>query len=94
MTITNFDKKSVSAIPQEPPKYYGYWKYANAGYSDITRCRRCFNIGLREDCHPADCCKHCGGKVVDDGAAKWMPPVYTGILWWKRTLTEGYWKRA
>ena len=84
----------MCAQPQEAPRYYGYWRYNNCGYSDVTRCVKCGNTGLREDCNPVNPCKHCGGNVVEDGAAKWVFPTYSGMLFWKKRLTEGYWLRA
>lgn len=75
---------------QEPPKYYGY----NGGFANITKCMKCGNVGLYEDCHPANCCKHCGGDVVKIGGGRWVPPTYSGWLWWKKEVTPGHWVRS
>jgi hypothetical protein len=81
---------------QEPPKYYGYnseFCYNN-GYAKTTKCKKCGTTGLYEDCHPTNPCKRCGGKVEEGDSAKWVPPEYTGHLWWKRIVKEGYWKKC
>lgn len=79
----------------EPPKYYGYWRYANGGFSSVTRCQICGNVGLYEDCHIVNPCKHCGGKVVNFGAGKWIPPktILKGwfIFKYPVVIEEGYW---
>jgi len=80
--------------PQEPPVYYGYWLYNRGGYSTITECTSCGNTGLYEDCHTVNPCKHCGGRVRECGAGRWVSPTYSGFLIWRRMLTAGYWKRA
>jgi hypothetical protein len=84
----------INILTHEPPYYYGYWRYQNAGFSKITRCQKCGNTGLYQDCLPIDNCKHCGGQVVENGLAKWIAPVYSGYWWWKRKVIAGYWKRA
>lgn len=65
----------IEDCPQERPKYHGYERYYKRGFANITKCKGCKNIALREDAHPASACKHCGGKVVDFGNGKWVPPL-------------------
>lgn len=84
----------IPTNPQEPPRYYGYHRYLRSGYASITECQKCGNVGLQEDCHQTLPCKHCGGTVLSAGAAIWIPPEYTGFLWWRRLVTIGYWRRA
>lgn len=78
--------------PQEPPKSPSYAKnYNNGGFATVTRCTKCRNTGLYEDCPIVNPCKHCGGVVRRYGAGKWIPPVYKGYLWWRSSIKEGYW---
>lgn len=71
----------------EPPKYR---LHKIGSYSKVTKCEQCSNIGLREDCHPACCCKHCGGKVIEFGSAKWVKPVYKGFIF-RNLIHKGLW---
>jgi len=50
------------------PKYYGY----KGGYDKITKCKQCHTIGLYADCHPANPCHYCGGKVKEAGSARFI----------------------
>ena len=54
----------------EPP-YHPY--YLVNKFQNITICKKCKNIGSSLTCHTANCCKHCGGKVVEYGSGKWIP---------------------
>lgn len=76
-------------IKHEPPKY---WGYNNKYFAKITKCLSCANTGLFGDCRPSDPCKHCGGEVVEYGAGRWHPPVYSGFLFWKKEINPGYWE--
>lgn len=80
----------------EPPRYYGYERYKQCGYSKVTQCAHCSNVGLYEDCYPRRPCKHCGGDVREVGAGKWVPPVTRKHPWkfWLRpeVVSAGYWK--
>jgi len=82
-----------NSVPHEPPRYYGYWAHRPGGFSRITQCMQCGNVGLSEDCSTLNCCYHCGGNVVDAGVAKWIKPTYSGFLWWRKMKTTGYWSR-
>ncbi len=76
-------------IHHEPPTYYGY----KGGYDNVTRCKKCNAIGLYEDCHPANPCYWCGGKVIEYASAKWVRPIRKWS-WAKlkfETIDEGYW---
>ena len=85
--------------PQEQPRYYGYYEYKKGGYSKITKCGNCNNIGLYEDCHTVYCCKKCGGRVFDYGGAKWINPIYNikityfGFKKEIEKISDGYWSR-
>jgi len=54
-------------IGQIEPRYYGY----GGGFASTTKCIDCGRTALREDQHTSNPCHECGGKVIDDGAAKW-----------------------
>lgn len=76
-------------IIHQPPLYYGYL----GGYDSITQCINCNATGLYEDCHPANPCHWCGGKVEEIGSGKWRKPIKR-FNWTKFrfiTLQKGYW---
>ena len=73
----------------ESPKYFDY---EDGNYYDLTIWKECENVGLYNDCHTADCCRHCGGLVIDFGSGTWINPIYEGFLFWKTELVKGYWK--
>lgn len=61
---------------QKSPRYYGYKEHYKNGFATITRCDSCHCTALREDQHPVNPCSHCGGRVRDAGAGRWIKPTY------------------
>lgn len=80
-------------MTHEPPSYYGYWRYYGKGYAKTTKCESCGNVALYED-QPRFPCTHCGGDIVPNGPAIWVPPVTKRTWYLKKIVVKpGYWKR-
>lgn len=93
----------MAEIVHMPPKYHGYRK---GTFANITECGVCGTTALYEDMHPAKPCPHCGSKVRESGAGKWIPDVvvhtydlkgfFKGLFSFKKTevISKGYWEKA
>lgn len=77
----------TNSYKQIPPSYFGY----EGGYDNVTICRVCKRTALYEDAHPVRPCVQCGGKV-SEAVGKWIPPVTSGWLMFKKTIEQGYWR--
>ena len=74
-----------------------YSRYKVGQFANVTTCQNmeCGLIALREDMHPIDPCPDCGARVSDTSvSAKWIPPVYKGVGFWRKKISDGYWKFA
>jgi DNA-directed RNA polymerase subunit RPC12/RpoP len=77
------------------PEYYGYSRYYKNGYANITKCEKCSALSLYEDASTGNPCKHCGGKIVEAGSAKWRPAVIKKRFLRKNLIVkEGEWIRS
>lgn len=85
---------NIEKIPARsiPPSAYVRWNNNHHGYLNITACTDCGMRAHRDDAHPANPCRLCGGEL-EDFVARWVSTT-PKRKWWSLNFfpkRSGYW---
>ena len=80
---------SENRLHHNPP--ISLW-YTPDTYVRLNKCSSCSNRSSDLDYDCGDPCPNCGGEIKISTPHKWVPPTYSGYLWWKELVTKGYWQ--
>jgi len=78
--------EDVNLVHQStPPSWYARTQFKEGDWVNVTVCEDCGLRGFRDDQHPVDPCRRCGGRVKQT-VGKWVvlfEDQYIEQPWWK-----------